>query len=300
MAVEMIVEPKWVVQNFGNVRILDCSWTFKPKADVAEYKAKYYNKFGVGMNELKNPEYLAEHINGAAHFNFDIAYYPTEDERFGLYTPEEFSSYVKRLGVFNGDHLILYGRGKDGGMAAASRAYWTFRYYGYTQVSVLNGGLEAFKLAQGVVQSGESMISGGNFESKSVDNNILAKLADVPFGNLSSIKYLDARSKEEFIGKVPIGYPDSKAEGVRCKDAIHFPIGEVCAAKGFKKKTDCDQAFAAKGIKVGDTVVIGCGIGVSASAVWLAAARSGIVAKLYNGGVHELAYKAPQHLNTKG
>lgn len=123
----MIVEPKWVVQNFGNIRILDASWTFKPKADIAEYKAKYYNKFGVGMNELKNPEYLAEHINGAAHFNFDIAYYPSENERFTLYTPEEFSSYVKRLGVFNGDHLVIYGRGKDGGMAAASRAYWTFR-----------------------------------------------------------------------------------------------------------------------------------------------------------------------------
>nr|P91247.1 RecName: Full=Putative thiosulfate sulfurtransferase mpst-4; AltName: Full=Mercaptopyruvate sulfurtransferase homolog 4 [Caenorhabditis elegans] len=245
MAVDMIVEPKWVVQNFGNIRILDASWTFKPKADVAEYKAKYYNKFGVGMNELKNPEYLAEHINGAAHFNFDIAYYPSEDERFTLYTPEEFSSYVKRLGVFNGDHLVIYGRGKDGGMAAASRAYWTFRYYGYTTVSVLNGGIEAFKLAQGVVQS------------------------------------------------------DSKAEGIRCKDAIHFPIGEVCAAKGFKKKTDCDQAFAAKGIKVGDTVVISCGIGLSASAICLAAARSGIVAKLYNGGVHELAYKAPQHLNMR-
>ncbi|CAI2324362.1 unnamed protein product [Caenorhabditis sp. 36 PRJEB53466] len=300
MAVEMIVEPKWVVQNFGNVRILDASWTFKPKPDIAEYKAKYFNKFGVAMNELKNQDYLAEHVNGAAHFNFDIAYYPTEEERFTLYDPEMFSAYVKRLGVFNGDHVIIYARGKDGGMPAAARAYWTFRYYGYTTVSVLNGGLEAFKLAQGVVQSGESMISSGNFEVKGTDVSILAKLADIPFDNLASIKYLDARVKEEFTGKTPIGYPDSKAEGVRCKDAISFPISEICGAKGYKKKVDCDQAFAAKGIKVGDTVVIACGIGISASAVWLAAARSGIVAKVYNGGVHELANKAPQHLNTKG
>nr|pir hypothetical protein C33F10.10 - Caenorhabditis elegans [Caenorhabditis elegans] len=39
MAIDMIVEPKWVVQNFGNIRILDVSWTFKPEADVEENKA---------------------------------------------------------------------------------------------------------------------------------------------------------------------------------------------------------------------------------------------------------------------
>ncbi|CAI5450412.1 unnamed protein product [Caenorhabditis angaria] len=299
MAVEMIVEPKWVVQNFGNVRILDASWTFKPKPDINEYKSKYFGKFGVAMNELKNQEYIAEHINGAAHFNFDIAYYPSEEERFTLYDAENFTAYVKRLGVFNGDHIIVYGRGKDGGMPAACRAYWTFRYYGYTNISVLNGGLEAFKLAQGVVQSGESMISSGNYETTTTDKNILANLADIPFDNLASVKYLDTRTKEEWTGKVPIGYPESSATGVRCKDAIHFPLGEVVGPKGIKKKTECDAAFAAKGIKTGDTVYVSCGIGLGASAVWVAAARSGICAKLFNGGVHALAHKAPQHLNTK-
>lgn len=295
----MIVEPQWVVKNFGNVRILDASWTFKPKPSVAEYESKYKGKFGVAMNELKNADFFAEHVNGASHFNFDIAYYPTDNERFALYDAENFSNYVKRLGVYNGDHIIVYARGKDGGVANAARAYWTFRYYGYTTVSIMNGGLEAFKLMQGVVQSGENMVSFGNFEVKTTDASIVAKLADIPFDNLASIKFLDARTKEEWSGKVPIGYPESTATGVRCKDAIHFPLTEVIGPKGFKKKTECDAAFAAKGVKTGDTVITSCGIGISASALWVAAARSGICAKIFNGGIHELALKAPQHLNTK-
>ncbi|KHJ91692.1 rhodanese-like protein [Oesophagostomum dentatum] len=91
--------------------------------------------------------YAKEHIPGAIHFNVDAAYYPSQYIRFDLYPPQEFEKYVRLLGINNGDHIVIYSRGPVAGMLWAARAWWTFKVYGHNKVSVLNGGLDAWKKA---------------------------------------------------------------------------------------------------------------------------------------------------------
>ncbi|CAD6189791.1 unnamed protein product [Caenorhabditis auriculariae] len=300
MSVPETVEPQWVAANLGNIKLLDATYTMKPKMDPNEFKAKYYGKFGVMMHELKNQEYLAEHITGAAHFNADIAYYPTENERFALYDSKDFEQYVRRLGVNVGDHLVIYSRGPNGGIPFAARAWWTFRLYGHNTVSVMNGGLEAWKAITGVVKSGEDLISPGNWEAKPLDKTSLASFEEIPFDNLGSVVYLDGRPKELWTGKEPLGYPNSSATGSRVKGAKHFPLTEVIGPKGYKKKTDVDAAISKLNIQPGQQVILSCNLGVGAAALYLAFARSGIPAKVYNGSMHELAHRNPGVITEKG
>lgn len=57
--------------------------------------------------------------------------------------PEVFQNYVSSLGISNEHHLILYDRSQFG-FFASSRAWWTLRVFGHENVSILNGGLNAW------------------------------------------------------------------------------------------------------------------------------------------------------------
>ncbi|VDM74715.1 unnamed protein product [Strongylus vulgaris] len=91
--------------------------------------------------------YEKEHIPGAVHFSLDAAHYPSQYIRFDLYSPEEFEKFVRLLGINAGDHIVVYARGLYAGMLWASRVWWLFKLYGHDKVSVLDGGLDAWKKA---------------------------------------------------------------------------------------------------------------------------------------------------------
>ena len=55
-----------------------------------------------------------------------------------------FQEYVSSLGISNKHHLILYDRSQYG-IFSSSRVWWIFRYYGHENVSILSGGLNAWK-----------------------------------------------------------------------------------------------------------------------------------------------------------
>ncbi|VDO25864.1 unnamed protein product [Haemonchus placei] len=57
----------------------------------------------------------------------DVAFYPSEYERFALYPPDVFQEYIQMLGIDAGEHLILYARGMFGGMLHASKFAWLFK-----------------------------------------------------------------------------------------------------------------------------------------------------------------------------
>ncbi|KAK5969951.1 Rhodanese domain-containing protein, partial [Trichostrongylus colubriformis] len=93
--------------------------------------------------------------------------------RFDLYPPKDFEKYIRLLGVNNNDHVVLYGRGSFAGMLWPARAWWTFKLYGHDKVSVLDGGLEAWKKAGQPVASGDVVVKPGNFTAKPIDSSMI-------------------------------------------------------------------------------------------------------------------------------
>ncbi|KHJ86949.1 rhodanese-like protein [Oesophagostomum dentatum] len=149
LAVDDVVSTDWLDKHRKSIVLLDATYDVKPKPDYKEFKENYYGKFDelTKIETNATRDYAKEHIPGAVHFNFEAAYYPSQYIRHDLYPPEEFEKYVRKLGINANDHIVIYARGRFAGMLFAARAWWTFKVYGHEKVSILDGGLEAWKKA---------------------------------------------------------------------------------------------------------------------------------------------------------
>lgn len=123
-----IRNPEWLYDRIDdrNLRIIDCQFSL---ADEKAGKARYQEG----------------HIPGAAFLNIHSDLSASVREHGGRHpvpSRESFIALMQRLGVDQNTHLIAY----DGGeMAFAGRFLWICHVYGYINVALLNGGLNAWK-----------------------------------------------------------------------------------------------------------------------------------------------------------
>jgi thiosulfate/3-mercaptopyruvate sulfurtransferase len=96
--------------------------------------------------------HLAEHIPGAVFADLPGALSDPDGRfAFALPTPERFATAAGSLGIGDGTHVVAY---DTAGSAWATRVWWLLRTFGHDAVSVLDGGLAAWKAAGHPVESG--------------------------------------------------------------------------------------------------------------------------------------------------
>lgn len=84
--------------------------------------------------------YYTGHIPGARPLDWiDDLHHPV---RRGFVMPSQLDELLSALGVANDSHLVFYG---DAHNAFAASAYWVLRYYGHRRVSLLDGGITAWR-----------------------------------------------------------------------------------------------------------------------------------------------------------
>ncbi len=84
----------------------------------------------------------------------------------------------------------------------ATRTFWTFDYYGMERISILNGGLSAWKRAGYGVDNIPVNPRRGDFAVQKLHEGILADLDQVKAGILDSgTVLLDSRMASDYIGK---------------------------------------------------------------------------------------------------
>ncbi|PAV63619.1 hypothetical protein WR25_20870 [Diploscapter pachys] len=305
-----IVEVNWLAGHINDphVKVLDATYEVKPKPNWEEFKNTSYGKFDELIKTHANPNYTAEHIPNAVHFNLDVAYFPGQYERFSFYSPELFEQYVQKLGINKDDKLIVYSRGPAAGMLFAARVWWTFRVYGHHNIEVLNGGFNAWKSAGHPTKSGDKNVTQGNWKAGPIDKSLYANFDDLTNdprgGNLfenkmSAINMLDARPGGQFNGSEPLGFPAPKATGSHVAGAKNVPLPNVVGETGVKDKSALEEALKKAGFDASKPTVTMCNSGVQASMLALGLARLGIKARVYNGSMSELALRASEYINSK-
>ncbi|EFP05985.1 hypothetical protein CRE_04964 [Caenorhabditis remanei] len=176
--------------------------------------------------------------------------------------------------------------------------------YGFTNVNLLDGGLDAWKAAGGSTDNKVVIPDLGNVDIRALNPEILANFEEIPFNHFAEKKvdYLDARVPAQFTGQDPLSstYPGTKATGSHVTGAINFPMAEVIGPNGFLSQQEVDAKIAKLGLTAGNQVYVACNTGIQASVIFTALERSGIKAKLYNGSMTELAYRAPELVNASG
>ncbi len=226
--------------------------------------------------------YLSGHIPGAVFVDLDtqLAAPAGAGGRHPLPSPEAFSAGMRAAGVSSDRPVVVYDEATS---MAAARAWWLLRYFGHSQVAVLDGGLAAWlggghpsETAVPDVQPGDFLARPGGMPV--VDAAGAAALAE--HGVL-----VDARAPERFRGThEPIDPVAGHIPG-----ACNLPTsGNVDESGMFLPGDLLRAAFAQVGVRDGVAVGAYCGSGVTAAHAVLALELAGYrAATLYPGSWSE-------------
>ena len=245
---DILVSAEWLLANHGNVRIFDVS-NHLPTA-----------------NRRANDEFEDAHIPGAGRFDIDRIADPDSRLPHTVPSPAVFETHMRALGLHDDDHVVLY---DDSDIKTAARGWWMLRFFGHAQVSILNGGLAAWKLAGGTLESGAAaQQTGGSFTSRpaiGVDVVTMDRLRDgIAEGTAGQI--LDARAAARFAGEAP--EPRKGLRAGHIPGSRNLPFSELFDDDGqYRDEEAIRSLFDAAGIDTGAPVTTTCGSGVTACAL---------------------------------
>jgi thiosulfate/3-mercaptopyruvate sulfurtransferase len=183
---------------------------------------------------------------------------------------------MRRAGVSEGRPVVVYDAATS---MAAARGWWLLRYFGHSEVSVLDGGLAAWVAAGHPTASGLEEAEPGDFTGRPGGMPVLRAAGAAELARRGGV-LLDARGPERFRGEQePIDPVAGHIPGARNRPTTQ----NVDDAGRFLDPEELSAQFAQEG--VGKDVEVGayCGSGVAAAHELLALELAGVPAALYVG-----------------
>jgi len=178
---------------------------------------------------------------------------------------------VRQLGLASERHAVVVSSGVNvSDFGAASRVYWTLKYLGLTQLSILNGGMQAWQQAQQPLSLEASALPAPSQYQPKLNTAILATQADV-LAHVGSqdVKLIDARPKAFYEGETKA--PTAAVPGT-IRSALNIEHS-VWFAPGSNQIVAPEQARAIAAEKfpnvVGDSIAF-CNTGHWAATDWFA------------------------------
>jgi thiosulfate/3-mercaptopyruvate sulfurtransferase len=241
----VLVDTQWVEDhvNDNNVRIAEVD--YDPKAN-----------------------YNLGHIPNAVLFDWkkDI----NDPLNRNIISKDDCSTLLQKAGINNDTILVLYG---DFNNWFAAFAFWVFKYYGYKDIKLMNGGRKKWLEEDRPISKESPNFSKGNFQAAEPDESIRVYLDYVRNRVMSQQGTLvDVRSPAEFTGQItaPPEYPTEHAQrGGHIPSAQNIPWGQAVNEDGtFKSVEDLKKLYEPKGITPDKEVITYCRIGERSSHTW--------------------------------
>lgn len=218
--------------------------------------------------------YRAGHIPGAvyAHLDRDLSDQSrTGKGRHPLPEADAFCATLERWGVTSASQVVAYDA-SDGALAA--RLWWMLRLLGHARVAVLDGGLQSWAEAGGMLDTVPPRPRQGSYRGR-YDVRSIASTAVVAARMASGNgRLIDARARERFRGEVE---PMDAVAG-HIPGAVNRPYSANLQASGrFHPRERLAQEFTAllDGTRPADAVMM-CGSGVTACHNLLAMEHAGL------------------------
>jgi thiosulfate/3-mercaptopyruvate sulfurtransferase len=286
-----LVSTGWLRESLGDpgIRVVDC-------------------RFRLGEPGVPERLWREGHIPGAAFLDVDrdLAAPPGAGGRHPLPDAADFEAAARRAGVGPDTLVVAYDEAAEGG---AARLWWLLRHFGHDNVTVLDGGLSAWRAEGGPMRAGEEEIEPGTFSARPRDDDTVSaeelaraaatrseagaaaapgegRAAAAPSEAHSARPptLLDARAPERYRGEVE---PIDPVAG-RIPGAANLPFAEVAPGGRFLPAAELRARFEAAGAESGREAVAYCGSGVTACVLVLAAEVAGLgPVRLYPGSWSE-------------
>jgi thiosulfate/3-mercaptopyruvate sulfurtransferase len=206
-------------------------------------------------------EYNERHIPGAVFFDIDEIADTSVDLPHMLPSPEKFSARMRKLGLGDGNRIVVY---DAHGMMSAARVWWEFRAFGHKDVAILDGGLPKW-LAEGrPIEDLPPMPRERHFTAR-IDHSLVRDINQIR-GNLASRReqLLDARSAGRFNGTEPEVWPGRRSGHI--PGSLNLPFTDLLdpQSKTFLPAEQLAQKFRGAGVDMNRPVVASCGSGITA------------------------------------
>lgn len=262
-AAEPLVDGNWAVQNVAapNVVFID-------------------------VQSTRN--YQRRHIPGSIHTDYPDDGWRVFTEELGVGLPSrvEFARLAGSLGIANENHVVLVATGgSERDMSIATDIYWTFKYFGHADVSVLDGGLRGYRSARGKIENGAGPTRPTTEYIPRRRSRYLAEYDDV-FGALGVSVLVDHRSYANYLGI-------NKANVTKTYGAIpgtkHLPTDWLMRDGGgrFRSKNQLLRLFKHAGVPIEGRVISIGDSSLEGSLGWFVMSEilGNRGAKLYTGGM---------------
>ncbi len=245
---EALVENEWLAQHLSDAKVRVAEVDYDPAAN-----------------------YAMGHIPGAQLFDWrkDI----NDPVKRDLLTGEALTALFRRAGVDPDTTLVLYG---DFNNWFAAFAFWVFKYYGFKDVRILNGGRKKWIAEDRPFTKDVATVAPGSFRAHAPDEKLRAYY-DTVRGALDQVKagklrLVDVRGPKEFSGEItaPPEYPTEHApRGGHIPGAANVPWAQAVNEDGtFKSREQLEAIYHPKGVTGREPVITYCRIGERSSHTW--------------------------------
>ena len=245
---EVLVDTAWVAQHLND-----------PRVRVAE----------VDYDPVAN--YQQGHVPGSVLIDWraDI----NDGLQRDILRPEQLTALLRRLGIGAETTVVLYG---DFNNWFAAFAFWVFKYYGFSDVRVVNGGRKKWIAEDRPLTKEVPAVVPSTYSAGAPHEELRAYLPDVRAGldevRGGRLRLVDVRGPKEFTGEVtaPPEYPNEHAQrGGHIPGAVNIPWGQAVAEDGtFKSPAELRALYGSKGVDGTTPVVTYCRIGERSSHTW--------------------------------
>lgn len=234
--------------------------------------------------------YQQGHIPGAHFFDIDAIADAPSDLPHILPGPDVFADAVAPM-IGGRKSIVVYDQSP---LRSAARVWWTMKVMGYTDVRVLDGGLDAYRAAGGVPSTkppepnrGHAVVPERLQDDLVVDFWQLHQWLDD-----ESVLVVDARSAGRFAGVDPEPRPGLRSGAM--PGSANVPFTDLYEPTGrLLGKAELAQRFAPLELERYRRIVATCGSGVTACSLLLALTQLGFDnLTLYDGAWAEWASRS--------
>jgi len=248
-----LVNADWLIKNFDapDVRVLD-----------ATYFADFTNPPETGRQA-----WARGHIPGATHFDIDDIADTSSPLPHMLPDSVKFSARVRKLGVGDGNRIVVYDQNR---FFASARAWWMLRVMGHTDVRVLDGGLNAWVEAGGALEDLPPVVSERHFTPRVRADLVMDAAGLEKLVGSARTMIVDSRPDGRFFGRDP--EPRAGIASGHIPGSVNLPGSALVTEDGHMLAAN-KLASLFENPKA--PTVTTCGSGVSAAIAALALARLG-------------------------
>jgi thiosulfate/3-mercaptopyruvate sulfurtransferase len=223
--------------------------------------------------------YRAGHIPGAHLLRYGSFIVNANGVSTELPTADSLRALLESVGVSTTSHVVLVGSA-----LVVSRAFFTLDFLGLRNVSVLGGGMAAWRAAGNAVERSSLAIPRGRLAVSPHPEIVAQSGWIVAHLGQSGMSLIDTRRANEYAGTAPgVKGHLQGARQLDWQDLFTDPDNFV-----LKDGAELQRIWSER-VVPGDTVVAYCRVGHRSSATYFVSRLLGVPVKLYDGSYEEWA-----------